>query len=112
MKTPPAQPVSANTLQPNPELWQLCHDGLGCREETTVEIDAAQLARIAELLDLLDGFLRSGNGVADRLADYLHITGGDRPQPHERAGYDANLVIDLVSFTAHALRVHPQGSPR
>jgi hypothetical protein len=44
--------------------------------------------------------------------DYLHATGRDRPQPQERAGYDANLVIDLVSFTAHALRVHRQGPPR
>jgi hypothetical protein len=71
-----------------------------------VDIDIAQLARVAELLD---GFLRSGNGVADRLADYLHTTGHDRPHPPDRAGYDANLVIDLVSFTAHALRAHRQG---
>lgn len=42
-----------------------CHDVLGCSEEA-VEIDATQLARVAELLDLLDGFLRSGNGVAER----------------------------------------------
>jgi hypothetical protein len=79
--------------------------------EATVEIEAAQLGRVAELLDLLDGFLRSGNGVADRLADYLHTTGRDRPQPHDQANnynYDANLVIDLVSFTAPRPERPPQ----
>jgi len=81
---------------------------LDCPKEATVDIDTAQLARVAELLDLLDGFLRCGNGVTDRLADYLHGTGLDHPQPQDRAYYDANLVIDLVSFTAHALRDHRQ----
>jgi hypothetical protein len=37
---------------------------VGCRtaasRQAIVEIDAAQLARIAELLHVLDGFLRSG----------------------------------------------------
>ena len=81
---------------------------LSFAEEATVEIDAAQVADVAQLLHLLDGFLRSGNGVAELLADYLHTTGRDRPQQSDRASYDANLVIDLVSFTAHALRVHRQ----
>ena len=69
-------------------------------------INAAQLADIAELLDLLDGFLRHADGIADRLADYLHATGRDHPQPPHWAGYNANLLIDQVSFTAHALRAH------
>jgi hypothetical protein len=112
VNTQPAQPVPADSLQPFPELGRQCHDRLDCFEEATVEIDATQLARVAELLALLDGFLRSGTGVADRLADYLHTTGRDRPQPQDGAGYDTNLVIDLVSFTAHALRVHGQGPPR
>jgi hypothetical protein len=60
----------------------------------------------------IDGFLRSRIGVADRLADYLHATGRDHPQPPDRAGYDAGLVIDLVSFTARALRAHRQGPVR
>lgn len=66
----------------------------------------AQLADIAELLDLLDGFLRRADGIADRLADYLHATGRDHPQPPHWAGYNANLLIDQVSFTAHALRAN------
>ena len=56
-------------------------------------------------------YFDAGNGIADRLADYLHATGRARPQPQDCAGYDPNLVIDLVSFTAHALRVHRQGPP-
>ncbi|WP_204079748.1 hypothetical protein [Mycobacterium riyadhense] len=40
------------------------------------------------------------------LADYLHATGRDQPQPPDWAGYNANLLIDQVSFTAHSLRAH------
>lgn len=43
--------------------------------------------------------LRCGNGIADRLADYLKVTGLDRPGPCTATHYDANLLIDLVSFT-------------
>jgi len=46
----------------------------------------AQLADIAELLDLLDGFLRRADGIADRLADYLHAIGRDHPQSPHWAG--------------------------
>ncbi len=49
--------------------------------QAAVEIDATQLPRIAELLDLLDGFLRHTDGIADDLADYLHATGRDHPIP-------------------------------
>jgi hypothetical protein len=28
----------------------------------------------------------------------------DHPHPPNRAGYDANLLIDQISFTAHSLR--------
>ena len=52
------------------------------------------------------GFLRRADGIADRLADYLHATGRDHPQPPHWAGYTANLLIDQVSFTAHALRAN------
>ena len=57
---------------------------------------------------MLDGFLRHGNAVGDRLADYLRATGRDHPQPPHWAGYNANLLIDQVSFTARALRIHCQ----
>ena len=30
----------------------------------------------------------------------------DHPQPPDWAGYDANLLIDQISFTAHSLRAH------
>jgi len=88
MNTRPAQPISRNGQQP------------------TTPINTDQLADIAELLDILDGFLRHGDEIADCLADYLHTTGRDHPQPPDGASYNANLLIDQVSFTAHALHAH------
>ena len=88
MNTQPAQPISPNSRQ------------------ATTPISTAQLADIAELLDILDEFLRHADDVTDRLADYLHTTGRDQPQPADGASYSANLLIDQVSFNAHALRVH------
>jgi hypothetical protein len=106
MNTSPAQQVPAESQQPNQQPPCLCHDTPDCPEQATVEINANQLAHIAELLDLLDGFLRHGNTVGDHLADYLRDTGRDHPQPPHWASYDANLLIDQVSFTAHNLRAH------
>ena len=63
MNTQPAQPIPGNSQQ------------------ATIPINAAQLAHIAELLDILDGFLRYADGIANRLADYLHATGRDHPNP-------------------------------
>jgi hypothetical protein len=88
MNTQPAQPISRNGRQ------------------ATTPINTNQLADIAELLDILDGFLRHAHDIANRLADYLHTTGRDHPQLPDGASYNANLLIDQVSFTAHALRVH------
>ena len=68
-------------------------------EQATTAIAATQLTRAADLLDLLDGFLRTGNGVADRLRYHLDTTTADHP---DRPGYDANLVIDLVGLATHA----------
>jgi hypothetical protein len=99
MNTKPAQQVSAD-MQPDRQPC-LCHDMLDCPDQAAAEINAAQLARIAELFDMLDGFLRRADDVANRLADYLH----DTRHPY-RTGYDANLLIDQVSFTAHALRAN------
>jgi hypothetical protein len=65
--TQPAQPIS--------------HNG----QQATTPINTAQLADIAELLDILDGFLRHADDIADRLADYLHTTGRDHPQPPARS---------------------------
>ena len=93
MNTQPAQPIQGNGQQPDPS-------------HATVGINATQLAHIAELLDILDGFLRRADGIVDRLADYLHATGRDHPQPPNWAGYNANLLIDQVSFAAHSLRAH------
>jgi hypothetical protein len=100
MNTQPAQQIPAESPQSYQQAPCLCHDTPGFPEQTTIEINANQLARIAELLDVLDGFLRHGNAVGDHLADHLHATGGDHPQPPHRAGYNANLLIDQVSFTA------------
>ena len=68
-------------------------------DTTTISIE--QLAKIGELLTIVDEFLRSGP-IAQQLAEYLHTTGQDRPDhPHR---YDVGLLIDQISFTAHALR--------
>jgi hypothetical protein len=105
MNIQPAQQVPADS--PQSDRWLcLCHDMLDCPAQATVEINANQLADVAEILHLLDGFLRHPDGVADRLAAYLHATRRDHPR--DRAGYDANLLIDKVSFTAHGLRAYRQ----
>lgn len=88
MNMQPAQMISHNTQQ------------------ATTAINTNQLADIARLLDILDGFLRHADGVVDCLTDYLHTIGRDHPQPPDRASHNANLLIDQVSFTAHALRSH------
>ena len=73
MNTQPAQPITNNGQRPDPD-------------HATMPINTAQLAHIAELLDILDGFLRRGDGIADRLADYLHATGRDHPRPPQLGG--------------------------
>lgn len=45
------------------------------------------------------GSCATPTAYADHLADYLHATGHDHPQPPHWASYDANLLIDQVSFT-------------
>jgi hypothetical protein len=108
MNTHFAQHIPANLPQSDQPLCP-CHDTSNCPQRATVEINANQLERIAELLDVLDGFLRDTNlPISDHLADYLRATGHDRPQPPHWASYDANLLIDQVSFTAHPLRAHRQ----
>ena len=103
MNTQPAQPIPGNGQHPG----QQCYDMLDSPDQALTTINTAQLGHIAELLDILDGFLRHAEGnIADRLADYLHTTGRDHPQPPHWTGYNANLLIDQVSFTAHSLRVH------
>src|SRR5882757_9797402 len=84
MNIQPAQQVPANTAQSDQPLC-LCHDTLDCPEQATVEINANQLARIA-----------------DHLADYLRATGHDHPQPPHWASYDANLLIDPMPLTLQA----------
>lgn len=86
MNIPPAQPVPGHSRQPDQQSLCGCHDMLDCPYQATTPINAAQLARVAELLDVLDGFLRR----ADSIADYLHATGRDHPQTPHWAAYDAN----------------------
>jgi len=80
----------------------ISHNG----QQATTAINTAQLADVAELLDILDGFLRHADDIADHLADYLHTTGRDQPNSPTGASYNVNLLIDQLSFTAHALRAH------
>jgi len=93
MNSQPTQLDSNGSQQPDPD-------------RAAILINAGQLSDIAELLTILDGFLRHADGIANRLADYLHATGRDRPQPPDGTSYDTNLLIDQVSFTAHNLRAH------
>lgn len=104
MKNRPAHPVPTNRPSAGQPVAFVDHGIPDCPDRTTVELSTAELARVAELFDLIDGFLRCGNGVTDRLTDYLHTSGRDHPRPQDQTSYDANLVIDLVSFTAHSLR--------
>ena len=67
------------------------------------DISATELAHIAELLSLIDEFLRHDR-VPELLATYQRTTGCSHP------GYDAAQLIDQISFTAHALRRH-HGAP-
>ena len=103
MNIQPAQPIPGKNQYGQQPLCA-CQHRSDCPDQTTTPINTAQLARIAELLNMLDGFLRHADGIADHLADYLQTTAG----ASHRARYDANLLIDQVSFTAHALRVHRQ----
>jgi hypothetical protein len=57
MNIQPAQQVPADITHSDQSLC-LCHDTPDCPEQATVQINANQLARITELLDVLDGFLR------------------------------------------------------
>lgn len=93
MNNPPTQTYSDVSQHPDPD-------------RAAIPIDSGQVSDIAELLNILDGFLRHADGIANHLADYLHATGRDRPQPPDWTSYDTNLLIDQVSFTAHNLRAH------
>ncbi len=108
MKIQTAQQVPADSPQPDHQPLCLCHDMHDCPTQATTPINTTQLADVAEILHLLDGFLRHADGVADHLTAYLHATGRDHPQPRNRISYDANLLIDQISFTAYALRAHRQ----
>ena len=61
MNIQPAQQVPANVPQSDQSPC-LCHDTPECPDQATVEINANQLARIAELLDVLYGFQCGGWG--------------------------------------------------
>jgi hypothetical protein len=105
MNSQAAQPIKYTTSRSGQPLC-LCHDMPRCPEQATVEINVNELEHITELLHILDVFLRHTNTIGDHLAGYLRATKRDRPQPPTGTSYDANLRIDQVSFTAHALRRH------
>lgn len=67
-------------------------------------ISAGELARISEMLTILDSFLRS-NSIAGLLTAHLRANGYDHP------GYDAALLIDQISFSAQALRTFRDRQP-
>ena len=61
-------------------------------------IPPADLSVLGELLTDIDEFLRCGDDVAQRLADFY----ADRGHPHPR--FAVNNLIDAVGFTALLLR--------
>lgn len=105
MNHQPAQKSSRDIDEPDHHSRCGCHYLLDCPENDTTPINTHQLANIAELLALIDGFLRHTDTTADHLAQYLHTTRRNH-QPPNGARYDANLLIDQISFTAHSLRAH------
>ena len=85
-----------------------CHGAWPCPEPVSVNLPAAELAELADLLAVVDEFLRSRSVVADLLADFYDRRGQTHP------GFVANNLIDQVSFTAAALhrrvREHAAGT--
>jgi hypothetical protein len=75
----------------------MTEDGPDWPADDLDSISAGELACIAELLIILDEFLRS-DPIAGLFAAHLRANGYDHPR------YDAALLIDQISFTARALR--------
>ena len=75
------------------------------RSEKAMNINVHQLHDITELLEVIDGFLRSDT-IADHLTNYLHATGADQPRLPDGASYTTGLLIDRISLNAHMLRTH------
>lgn len=75
-----------------------CHDAWPCPEPASVSIPATELVELADLLAVVDEFLRARGGVAELLADFHARRGESHP------GFVANNLIDQVSLTAAALQ--------
>jgi hypothetical protein len=102
MKTIPVHAFT-NTTHELGELAFPIPDGSDRPDTATATVNADQLQTIAELLDVIDGFLRSDN-IAELLTAYLHSTGADQPRPPHGASYTTDLLIDPISFNAHHMR--------
>lgn len=96
----------------------LCHDALACPDDATVTIKAGKLAEIADVLDTLDAFLRSGDEVTGLLVE--HLAAAQAPGAGERdidpdylrqlTRVQVNFLIDRVGLlAAQAHRLHPRG---
>jgi hypothetical protein len=90
---PISTPIDTDDLPACP-----CHDTVDCPDRATVAIAASQLLELADLLAVIDEFLRCGNGAASRLVDFCARRGERHP------GFSANNLIDAVSFTAAGLQ--------
>ncbi|WP_292974682.1 hypothetical protein [Mycobacterium sp.] len=75
------------------------HDDLEPTDEpTTITYPIGSLVHLAELLDEIDEFLRSGTDVTDLLTVFMTRNGRAHP------GFRACNLIDDLSFTAHHIR--------
>jgi hypothetical protein len=63
-----------------------------------IEMDAGEIASLAQILTQIDEFLRTGDHVDHHLADFCSTGPGDTGQT---AAY---CLIDIVGFTAAGLR--------
>lgn len=66
-------------------------------DQQDAPISTDELADIADMLAIIDVFLRS-HPIPDLLAKHLCDAG------FNHSGYDAALLIDRISFTARAMR--------
>lgn len=93
------QPTTDEQITETSQPMCPCHDAADCPDQATVTINAAELARLGELLTDIDEFLRCGTGAAEPLADFYASHRG-HPPPRLAAA----TLIDLVCFTVPGLR--------
>lgn len=105
MNIEPAQPITATSRHPDRQGDHM----LDCPDKAMTAINTTQLANVAELLRparQVPASRRRHRRPSGRLP--ARQPDATTPNPQTRPGYNANPLIDQVSFTAHTLRAHRQ----